>query len=584
MKRLLLIFALLCGSALAQSNLYSAWSGFPQSTSYFPIMVWDQPPTRTLGVGSPFSTDAVAIAGSDMNVLMEIDNGGGGNYPASCNTDTGGMASALFAQGVDFIPLVSYTTNGSGCPGSVFDTVLSLQTIASNLSASSKLIGYNLGDEPQSGSGCTTLIPNLPTYLATATTYDTTRPFFWNFTDYVFGHGSCSGSPDPNIAAQKSLSVASFDLYPITAPWNGTASSGASIPDVTGTVNTSGTAGTSGCGAGTYAVTHASGSAFPAYLLAAGQPIVIGSVAPFTVASDVSGTVLCVTTNPTTQSGAIYALPQDSMWIQGYSVVLFRNNGATNQPIWAYVDTGTNELAYSSQNSSSCNATTNNCTGSGFINEYRATSEQVNAEVWMTLINGGNGIEFFCDDTSITTTQTAYDFCLGNNVSGEGTVAAAIASNLLYIDGTILTYAHPLNYASNGLCTMNNGTGYSNYTTSCTQGILTMSTGTSSVPGSAVVKTYSGTPYLFADSDRNGSALMTFTLSGYAGYTATVVYDSNAQYDPTHSEVGTTFTLNGSGQFSDTFGANGHNYQPKIYTITNGSAPQVSAASAAMRP
>jgi hypothetical protein len=65
---------------------------------------------------------------------------------------------------------------------------------------------------------------------------------------------------------------------------------------------------------------------------------------------------------------------------------------------------------------------------------------------------------------------------------------------------------------------------------------------------------------------------MTFTLSGYAGKTATVVYDSNAQYDPTHSSVGNTFTLNGSGQFSDTFGANGHNYQPKIYMISGAAA------------
>jgi hypothetical protein len=96
-----------------------------------------------------------------------------------------------------------------------------------------------------------------------------------------------------------------------------------------------------------------------------------------------------------------------------------------------------------------------------------------------------------------------------------------------------------------------------------------MSTGASSVPGSAIVKNYNGTLYLFADSDRNGSATMTFTLAGYAGQTATVVYDSNARYDPAHSSVGATFTLNASAQFSDAFGANGHNYQPKIYKITS---------------
>jgi hypothetical protein len=103
-----------------------------------------------------------------------------------------------------------------------------------------------------------------------------------------------------------------------------------------------------------------------------------------------------------------------------------------------------------------------------------------------------------------------------------------------------------------------------------------MSTGTSTVPGSALVRNYNGTLYLFADSDRNGSATMTFTLSGYAGAKATVVYDSDAKYDPTHSSVGNTFTLNSSGQFSDTFGANSDNYQPKIYTI---SAPGPTAPS-----
>jgi hypothetical protein len=109
-----------------------------------------------------------------------------------------------------------------------------------------------------------------------------------------------------------------------------------------------------------------------------------------------------------------------------------------------------------------------------------------------------------------------------------------------------------------------------------------MSTGTSTLPGSAIVKNYGGTLYLFADSDRNGSATMTFTLTGHAGQVATVVYDSNAKYDPTHSSVGNTFTLNGSGQFSDTFGANGHSYQPKIYMISGASLAAPTGLSASV--
>src|SRR5208282_4686729 len=115
---------------------------------------------------------------------------------------------------------------------------------------------------------------------------------------------------------------------------------------------------------------------------------------------------------------------------QGSSVSQFIANGRTGQPMWAFVDTGTNELGYSTQAGDTCNTTTNLCTPDN--HEYRATAEQVNAEVWMSIINGAMGIEYFCDD--IASGGAAYDFCLGNNVGGEGAVAAAIASNLTYIN------------------------------------------------------------------------------------------------------------------------------------------------------
>jgi hypothetical protein len=468
---------LAASTGMAQTNLYPSWSNFPQSSSFFPLVMWNQPPTRPLGSGSPYATDAAAMAATKMNILLEIDNGGGGNYPTSYGVDTNGMFKALVNQGLYGILRADTTGNTSAT------SVASLEAMAASGSASQYLIGYNLGDEPQ--SNCAT-VSNVPSIVSTVSGYDSTRPLAWNNTDWAFGHGSCSG----NVAALKAISVGSFDLYPLTSPWN----------------------------------------------IASSIPIISGQA-------------------------------QDSMWIQGYSVNQFIANGRTGQPIWAYVDTGTNELGYSSQNGSACNVSTNLCSSDN--HEYRATAEQVNAEVWMSIINGAVGIEYFCDDTSITTGQTAYDFCLGNNASGEGSVAAAIASNLTYIDTAILSFAQQLNSSLSGICTMNTGNSYTNYKTSCSNGILTMSTGTSTVPGSAMVRTYNGALYLFADSDRNGSAIMTFTLSGYAGATAKVVYDSNAQYDPAHSSVGNTFTLNGSGQFSDTFGANGHSYQPKIYMISS---------------
>jgi hypothetical protein len=477
LRLLTIAFWMLVPCLSAQSNIYSSWSNFPQSSSFFPLVMFEQPPTRTMGSGSLYTTDALAMAGTKMNVLLAIDNGGGGNYPTSFGIDTGGMFQALTAEGIYGILAADTTGNTSAT------SVASVQAMAKSIGATQYLIGYNLGDEPQSNCTNVTGVPGIVTQVSG---YDTTRPLFWNNTDWAFSHGVCSS----NVQALQAISVGSFDVYPLTSPWNG----GSSIPVVSGQA-------------------------------------------------------------------------QDSMWIQGYSIETFASSGRSGQPMWAFVDTGTNELAYSSQNSSSCSTSTNLCTPDN--HEYRATAEQVNAEVWMSLINGAMGIEYFCDDTSLATGQTAYDFCLGNNASGEGSVASAIASNLKYIDTTILSYAPQLNSAVSGICTMNTGTIYTNYTTSCSNGILTMSTGTATVPGSAIVKSYNGTLYLFADSDRNGSATMTFTLSGHNGQTATVVYDSNAQYDPARSSVGATFTLNGSGQFSDTFGANGHNYQPKIYTIAS---------------
>jgi hypothetical protein len=56
-------------------------------------------------------------------------------------------------------------------------------------------------------------------------------------------------------------------------------------------------------------------------------------------------------------------------------------------------------------------------------------------------------------------------------------------------------------------------------------------------------------------------------LNGDGNKTATIVYDSNAHYDAANSAQGHTIPLNSTGAFSDTFGANGHNYQVKIYAI-----------------
>jgi hypothetical protein len=272
---------------------------------------------------------------------------------------------------------------------------------------------------------------------------------------------------------------------------------------------------------------------------------------------------------------------RDILWEQGwqmYENVNTYGRGPTSQPQFLFVEGGNNALGASSQNGSTCTSGTPPLCSQGGTNHYfRTPAEMVNAEVWMGFINGALGLEWFADDSNSTAAgdpnnEVAYNFSLGSNASGNLTLATAAANNVLYIDTTLLNFAPEINSAIVDTCTMNTGASYSSYNTSCTgsHGVLTMSTGTSTVPGTAIVKNYNGTLYLFADTDRYGQANMTFTLSGYAGYKATVVYDSNAQYDPTNSSVGNTFTLNGTGQFSDTFGANSHNYQPKIYMISSG--------------
>ncbi len=489
------VLLLLSASLSAQSNQYSAWSNFPQSPNFFPIVLWLQNTNWSMGTGAPYSSVAAAMKGTKMNTLLAVDNGGGGGYPVSCGVDSNNQFQNLIGQGI-YLIAASDGTNGTS-PTSV----ACLQQLASNLSASQYLIGYNLGDEPS----CTTqqsMSTGSPSPLATIESYDTTRPFLWNMQAYLFASGTCSGGV--NTGFLNAISIGSFDNYPLIGPW---------------------------------AVVES-----------------IPNIAPN---------------------------PHDSMWIQGGQVASMVTNGRSGQPIWAYVDTGTSALDYPTQNGSSCSESSNLCTQSSGVHYFRAPAELVNAEVWMTLINGAMGIEYFCDDTSLSTGQTAYNFCLGATTSSEASISGAIASNLTYINNTILSFAPQLNSAVLGRCTMNNGTAYTSYTTSCSNGILTMSSGTASVPGSAIVKNYNGTPYLFADSDRNGSATMTFTLSGHAGETATVVYDSNAQYDPAHSSVGSTFTLDSNGRFSDTFGANGHNYQPKIYKISGGVATPTNLAATA---
>ncbi|WP_175492658.1 DUF4082 domain-containing protein [Methylocapsa palsarum] len=456
-------------NSVSSANRYSQFANYPNDPNFIMIASWLQNPNRP--IGGAYATNLDATVASKINTYWDIDNAAGGSWgPTSFGKgDPGGEFAAISKAGLYVIANVN-TNAGAGTPNNTDPS--SIASILADVGATGakNVIGWSMGDEPQTGSCSAWPISAIPGQVATLKSYDSTRPTFLNSDEYqVNGSGTCPGN-DAYIAA---MGVASFDSYPLTSPWN---------------------CGTAQCGS-----------------------------------------------------------PRDAAWLQGWAVNRFMSVRAAGAPFTPFVDTGTDELAFSSQNGSSCSESTNLCTGGQY---KRAPAPLVNAEVWMSLINGASGFAYFCQDSN------GYSWCLGE---GGSAAAKAVQANLTYINTSVLAFAPQINAATVGSCTMINGSSYTSFAKSCSNGVLTMSS--SATPGSAMAKSYNGAIYLFAQPAHNGSATMTFTLAGYAGKTATVVYDSNAHYDAGNSAMGRTFALNSSAQFGDSFGANGDNYQVKIYKI-----------------
>ena len=263
----------------------------------------------------------------------------------------------------------------------------------------------------------------------------------------------------------------------------------------------------------------------------------------------------------------------DCSWLYGLQAAV-QASLSGGKPTWVYLETGTDELGFSSQSGSSCNTSTNTCSNG---NEYNATAPQVNANAWAAIINGATGIEWFCHGAAQGQATSDSD-CMGGNGSGSN----AIFSNLQYIDDTVAITAPVLESPTQGACTMQPST-YSTRNNvllqGCSGGDLAMLTSNASEPIMAMTKVLNGTTYLFVEADRaNGTATGIYRVSGAAGDKATLVYDSAAHYDPAVSEQGQTFSLNGSGGFADTirgdngagsnhYGAGANGYEVKIYAI-----------------
>ncbi len=241
------------------------------------------------------------------------------------------------------------------------------------------------------------------------------------------------------------------------------------------------------------------------------------------------------------------------IYLYGQEAANLKHFAKPTQPVWEFVETGTDDLGYSSQNGA-CDAATNLCANG---NEYRATPVQVNSSAWDAVINGARGIEWFCDDT------IAYDACAGGGSDGNPAEGGStvIPANLTYIDQNIEGFASELN--------------------SPDVGGLTVSSSNSSVPVTSMLKKVDGQYYLFTESNRDGATTATYADPAFANKTATLVYDSAANYDPASSEQGNSFTVSADGSFTDTLGTSANPYQVKVYEIGNAGGSKLAGPNAA---
>jgi hypothetical protein len=155
------------------------------------------------------------------------------------------------------------------------------------------------------------------------------------------------------------------------------------------------------------------------------------------------------------------------------------------------------------------------------------TPAQTKSEVWMAVIHGAKGINYFPDAWIPAFTA---DQLLKN---------AAMVSTLTSVDSMIHALAPVLNSGS---------TGYATNTNANTPGV---SSSNGTVPMNYMIKTYSGSIYIFAVAMRTGTTTATFSVT--SGTTVTVLGENR------------TIPISG-GKFSDNFAAD---YQVHLYKIAS---------------
>ncbi len=565
---LLLVACGLASPALAGSiagpGMYASWVNGPwRNPSFFPIAVWWQAPGATGAYGA-YSSQAAAAAGEKINIFLGISGElRGGLWPEYYGRDLGELeaikANNLYLIGGIRTPYLQNTSVNS---------VASVLALATSIGAQANLIGYQAADEPACSPGRTLpdgynfppAMAKVPDVVAGINSFDPTRIVTYNQTAWMASpqNVKCVSTA---ITALQSTPVGSMDGYTAARAYVISGSDFAksdfkSIPNDTLFFQ----------GVQTQALIHFGRSNQPmwAWVESGGDNLGASEANNTMAASIASGSKIIVNTS----GRSIFTPTWVGLAVTGTGIPAgARIAGIVNSThavMSAAAGATANEKVKiaGGVRDSDCVESVNLCVVNG--NEYRATPVQVNAEVWMSLINGANGIGYFCHD------ETTAAFCLG--ATRGGAAAQAVQSNLAYVNATVLSYAPVLNSPTAGACSLqqeNYATGARSTTTSCANGILTLATTNVAIPGMAMAKQYNGSTYLFMQSDRRSpyGAIFHMTLAGLSGKTARVVYDSNAHYDPAHSTVGSATALNAAGTFSDTLGAHGDDYEVKIYLI-----------------
>ena len=242
----------------------------------------------------------------------------------------------------------------------------------------------------------------------------------------------------------------------------------------------------------------------------------------------------------------------DCSWLYGYQGAI-QASLAGGKPTWEFIESGTDDLGWSSTNGSTCNTTTNAA--------RTATSTTPPPPRSMPMPGAPSSTAWRPRVVLPRDRPGAEPERLGLH-GGQRRRLNAIFANLKYIDGSIQSYAPELLSPTQGSCTMKPSP-YSTIDnallTSCSGGDLSMTSSSATEPIVGMTKVVNETSYLFVEADRaNGATTGTYSVAGAANQSATLVYDFAAHYDPAASEQGNTFALNSSGAFSDTLtGDNG---------------------------